>query len=101
MNNFITTFYRKKIVPPTQYGMRLLAILMCTVLFQCQGPQLPPGDPDNGGLFLPEGFEAVVVADSLGSARHLAVNHNGDVYVKLRYASIRREDIKIVVYVSQ
>ena len=45
---------------------------------------LPPGDPDNGGLYLPEGFEAVVVLDSLkGRARHLAVNENGDVYVKL------------------
>ncbi|MEN9351054.1 MAG: hypothetical protein RL372_2032, partial [Bacteroidota bacterium] len=32
----------------------------------------------NGGLFLPEGFEAVVVVDSLpGRARHLAVNDNG------------------------
>ncbi len=45
---------------------------------------LPAGDSDNGGLFLPGGFEAVVVADSVGRARHLAVNTNGDVYVKLR-----------------
>ena len=37
----------------------------------------------NGGLFLPDGFEAVVVVDSLpGRARHLAVNENGDIYVK-------------------
>ncbi|CAG5018703.1 hypothetical protein DYBT9275_06054 [Dyadobacter sp. CECT 9275] len=47
-------------------------------------PALPKGDPDNGGLFLPGNFEAVVVADSIGSARHLAVNKNGDIYVKLR-----------------
>lgn len=46
---------------------------------------LPPGDPDNGGLFLPKGFEAVVVADSIGRARHIAVNDNGDIYVKLTY----------------
>lgn len=45
---------------------------------------LPEGDPDNGGLLLPEGFEAVVVADSTGRARHLAVNDNGDIYVKMR-----------------
>lgn len=32
---------------------------------------------------LPEGFHAVVFADGLGKARHLAVNSNGDVYVKL------------------
>lgn len=46
-------------------------------------PQLPKGDPNNGGLFLPANFEAVVVVDSIGPARHLAVNDNGDIYVKL------------------
>lgn len=45
---------------------------------------LPKGNSDNGGLFLPGGFEAVVVADSVGKARHLAVNKNGDIYIKLR-----------------
>ncbi|WP_162341141.1 c-type cytochrome [Cyclobacterium salsum] len=49
-----------------------------------QGPNLPEADPDNGGLFLPDGFEAVVVVDSIGRARHLTVNDNGDIYVKLR-----------------
>src|SRR5688572_9634519 len=38
---------------------------------------------DNGGITLPEGFKAVVVADSLGQARHLTVRKNGDVYIKL------------------
>jgi glucose/arabinose dehydrogenase/cytochrome c553 len=43
----------------------------------------------NGGLFLPEGFEAVVVVDSLeGRARHIAVNDNGDIYVKARIADV-------------
>lgn len=45
---------------------------------------LPKGDPDNGGLELPGGFEAVVVVDSVGRGRHLAVRDNGDVYMKLR-----------------
>lgn len=54
-------------------------------LCQCS-PEMPAGDPDNGGLFLPDEFEAVVVVDSLkGRARHLAVNDNGDIYVKLRF----------------
>lgn len=36
-------------------------------------------------LYMPAGFEAVVVVDSLpGRARHLAVNSNGDIYVKGR-----------------
>ena len=41
-------------------------------------------DEDNGGIQLPEGFCAIVVADSLGRARHLTVRDNGDVYVALR-----------------
>ena len=36
-----------------------------------------------GGLKLPPGFTATVVADNLGQARHIVVNSNGDVYVKL------------------
>ena len=45
---------------------------------------LPACDPDDGGLDLPEGFCAFVVADGLGAARHVAVNRNGDLYVTLR-----------------
>lgn len=65
---------------------KLLMFLVLLMGFsQCkQADKLPPGDPDNGGLYLPGGFEAVVVADSVGRARHLAVNDNGDIYVKLR-----------------
>ena len=45
----------------------------------------PRPDADNGGLYLPEGFSALKVVDSLpGLARHLAVNDNGDIYVKGR-----------------
>lgn len=43
----------------------------------------PKPDTGNGGLFLPEGFGALVVVDSIGPSRHLAVNKNGDIYVKL------------------
>jgi len=41
-------------------------------------------DPDDGGLSLPDGFCAAVVADSLGPTRHLAVAENGDIYAALR-----------------
>src|SRR5688572_12484188 len=44
-------------------------------------------DPGNGGLTLPTGFCASVVADNLGSARHLAVSPRGDLYVMLRRAA--------------
>lgn len=65
----------------------LCLLIISGILIQCTENKftpLPPSDPDNGGLILPEGFEAIVVVDSIGSSRHLAVNHNGDIYVKMR-----------------
>ncbi len=41
-------------------------------------------DPGNGGLTLPAGFCATVFADSAGTARHIAVAPNGDVFVNVR-----------------
>ncbi len=61
-------------------GMLLLALSLCN----CDANiQLPLSDPDNGGLFLPDNFEALVVIDSIGRTRHIAVNDNGDIYAQL------------------
>jgi glucose/arabinose dehydrogenase len=57
--------------------------LVCAALTQSLGAA-PACDADNGGLKLPSGFCALVVADELGAARHLAVAQNGDLYVALR-----------------
>lgn len=62
-------------------------IVFSIFFFSCgKESNLPAGDIDNGGLFLPDQFEAIVVVDSIGRARHLAVNENGDIYVKLTNA---------------
>ena len=67
--------------------LRLFLFLFLIFLLQCSTKdELPNGDPGNGGIFLPDNFEAVVVVDSIGPARHIAVNDNGDIYVKLRYS---------------
>ena len=61
--------------------------ILLIFLANCQNNKtfvIPKTDADNGGLFLPDGFGALVVADSVGPTRHLAVNDNGDIYVKLR-----------------
>jgi len=44
----------------------------------------PECDADNGGISLPDGFCALVVADEIGTARHLVVSPAGDVYVAMR-----------------
>ena len=43
----------------------------------------PPCDADNGRITLPPGFCAVVVAENVGLARHMALKPNGDLYVAL------------------
>ena len=63
--------------------------IFITLLIGCsqnnpQSSDLPKADSDNGGLILPDGFGALVVADSVGPTRHIAVNNNGDIYAKLR-----------------
>lgn len=65
------------------YTLVVFALFVsCSTETQPEKILLP--DRDNGGILLPENFGAVVVADSLGRGRHLAVNSNGDVYVHLR-----------------
>lgn len=53
------------------------------LLAGCAFAATPACDPGNGGLTLPPGFCAFVAADGIGTARHLVVAPNGDVYVTL------------------
>ncbi len=43
-------------------------------------------DTDNGGITLPDGFGAIVAADTLGRAGHMVTKPNGDLIVQLRDA---------------
>lgn len=74
------TSRRNKMYVRAAFFCFLLALSACSEV-----RELPKADPGNGGLFLPENFEAIVVVDSLkGRARQIAVNDNGDIYVKSR-----------------
>ena len=82
--NFNSIFFKKYFA----YGaVSILTITLLSHTLMRNPGGLPPSDPDNGGITLPGGFEAVVVTDSIGPARHLAVNDNGDIYVKLRFSA--------------
>jgi glucose/arabinose dehydrogenase len=61
-----------------------LLFLLVFLLAGCSETSQYTADPDNGGLILPDGFAALVVADSLGPGRHLVVAENGDIYLALR-----------------
>ncbi len=60
------------------------AVVATSALLTRDAHRLPPCDPNNAGLTLPEGFCATLFADSLGAARHLTVAANGDVFVNAR-----------------
>lgn len=65
-----------------------VAIVISIFSFKNVSPQqkLPVPDADNGGLTLPSGFSAMIVADNTGQARHLVVTKEGNIYVKLNRA---------------
>lgn len=50
---------------------------------QASGPETVECAPDNGGITLPPGFCAAIVADNVGRARHIAVTPTGDIFVAL------------------
>jgi glucose/arabinose dehydrogenase len=62
----------------------VLASAAAAALVMTTHAAAPGCDADNGGIKLPPGFCAAVVADGLGEARHIAVAPNGDLFVALR-----------------
>jgi len=61
-----------------------LVVLIAPLALVAQAPRPVSCDPGNGGLTLPAGLCALVVAETVGSARHLVVAPNGDIYVAIR-----------------
>ena len=70
-----------KITSKVLLGFMILLFVQCDKKSESSN-----GLSKNGGLFLPDDFEAVVVVDSIEEkARHITVSEKGDVYVNLRY----------------
>ena len=65
--------------------MRYFIYLLITIfLASCKNDVELIFENNNGGLFLPDGFQALVVHEGIGECRHIAINENGDIYAKLR-----------------
>ncbi|MEO6612870.1 MAG: PQQ-dependent sugar dehydrogenase [Chitinophagaceae bacterium] len=58
-------------------------VLLALLVFGFTTPQSANHDAADTEISLPPGFKAETVVNSLGSNRHLVVNSNGDIYVKL------------------
>jgi glucose/arabinose dehydrogenase len=63
-----------------------LIVACSTATLLAQQTRSNPCDPDNGGLRVPDGFCAKVVADVAAPARHVAVGPSGDIYTVLAVA---------------
>lgn len=61
------------------------AMLLSAQVFASDSTRVKKGKvkEENGGITLPKGFKAIVVADNLGTVRHIVAQSNGDIYAKL------------------
>jgi hypothetical protein len=79
----------------TVFGMLMVGLTACagdtTHVAQPEIKQTA----DAGGLILPAGFTSNLFAENTGSARHLAITTNGDVYVKLGRAKGGKGIVKL------
>ena len=66
------------------FGIPLTACALALLTYSTRAAAPPACEAGNGGITLPPGFCALVAANDLGTARHLAVAPNGDVYVSLQ-----------------
>lgn len=74
-----------KTVIPFKFIMRFFyALIFIFFIAACNNQNQTASDKKDGGIDLPAGFSATVLADSLGEGRHVVVNSNGDIYVTLR-----------------
>ena len=82
--------------PPRFRVLPRLAVVLGAASVLRLAAALPVPDPDNGGLELPPGFRALIVADNLmanrptkeDQLRFLAVGPNGDLYAKTYHGGI-------------
>src|SRR5262249_52549743 len=82
-------FDRGRSVAPAVLPALLLAATVAAGFGVPPALAAPPSpDPDDGGIKLPAGFRALVVADNLGQLRFMAVAPNGDIYAKTREGGI-------------
>ncbi|MDP4262638.1 MAG: PQQ-dependent sugar dehydrogenase [Bacteroidota bacterium] len=59
------------------------SLLILSLLIGGSGSITNKTNPPDGDITLPAGFKSTTVMESLGTNRHIVVNSNGDIYVKM------------------
>ncbi len=65
-----------------KHNYKILSVLI-VFLILCYSFKDKKDDNENAGLTLPTGFSASAVSENIGRARHIAINKNGEMYVRL------------------
>jgi glucose/arabinose dehydrogenase len=63
----------------------LLSMLLALFVCAPHATSQTFSNKSNQDIVLPKGFASVVVTESIGQGRHLAINSNGDIYVSLNH----------------
>lgn len=72
-------------IPPIFLGLAILIFTACkSDKNKEDGAMTLQMSPNNAGLSVPDGFGVIKVAEALGKPRHIAVNAQGGIYLKLR-----------------
>src|SRR5882762_3254643 len=80
----VTTAMKEVFIVALIAGLAFIA----SATIQGQRPKPFACDTNNGGLTLPAGFCAGVIADNLGTARNLVIAPNGDIFMSFRQGLI-------------
>jgi len=59
------------------------AFIILSIFASCTNNPAPSVLKTDTAITIPEGFKTEIIMDSLGSNRHIAVNSNGDIYVRV------------------
>lgn len=94
MKKFSRSYFSRWYIPVA--ACIAISAIACSTKNKDNAPGTIVPDKNNAELKLPEGFGALKVADSIGEARHLVVNRNGDILVKLN----RTRDGKGIIILS-
>ena len=65
------------------YILSVILISSCNTNVNQDEIKVLKADYYNGGLNLPEGIGATIVTNGLGSAKHIVIRNNGDIYIAL------------------
>lgn len=77
-----------------QYGLRFVTLCLCIFSVTSHAQSLKPDTKKT--IIVQQGFDVITVTPSLGRARHIIVDANGTIYVKMNEYNIKGKGIVVL-----